>query len=140
MGEEWAFRRYHSINEVWVDEKRIARDVMLLEDDLEGPAYQRGMKDKLRPYSCYAMVMLCGKLVEKTIEEVWEEYKGMSILRASKPVDMIWSVSEMRSGVIIKVAGAETETVRKWLGHVLKGLKGVVGTDVYRKAFAEGSE
>ncbi|KAF8312388.1 UreD-domain-containing protein [Clavulina sp. PMI_390] len=31
IGEEWAFERYRSVNEIWVGDRRVARDVMLLE-------------------------------------------------------------------------------------------------------------
>ncbi len=30
-GEEWAFERYRSVNEIWIHGRRVARDVMLLE-------------------------------------------------------------------------------------------------------------
>lgn len=41
LGEEWVFQRYWSLNEVWVEGKRIARDAMLLEaEDIVSKASQ----------------------------------------------------------------------------------------------------
>ena len=31
LGEEWEFWRYYSVNDVWANGRRVAKDVMLLE-------------------------------------------------------------------------------------------------------------
>ncbi|KAG6851217.1 hypothetical protein H0H93_015227 [Arthromyces matolae] len=139
MGEEWAFSRYYSANEVWVEGKRVAKDVMLLDHTEEGigEAPSRKMSDRLKPYSCYAMVILCGPIAETTIEHLNVLYDQITIFKAKAPADMLWSLSLMTSGpgAIIRVAGKETETVKRWLAQELVQLQAVVGRDVYEKAF-----
>ncbi|KAG6862419.1 hypothetical protein C0995_011859 [Termitomyces sp. Mi166 len=144
MGEEWAFSRYHSANEVWVEGKRVAKDVMLLdEEQLQVDSTNasevpfRTMHDRLAPYSCYAMVILYGPLVERTIQHLTALYDQISIFKTKTPGDMLWSLSPMTSdsGAIVRVAGKETETVKRWLGQSLQELQDAVGREVYQKAF-----
>ncbi|KAK7694901.1 hypothetical protein QCA50_002089 [Cerrena zonata] len=62
LGEEWVFSRYYSLNELWVDGKRIARDPLLLEED-SNPIESlptRTLEDRLKPYSCYATILMYG--------------------------------------------------------------------------------
>ncbi|GLB36029.1 putative ureD urease accessory protein [Lyophyllum shimeji] len=140
MGEEWAFSRYYSANEVWVEGKRIAKDIMLLDDQQPDPIAKilsRTLADRLAPYSCYAMVMLFGPLVQSTIQDIAAQFDQIAIFKTKRPAEMVWSLSPMtsESGAIVRVAGKETESVRTWLGQALLGLQETVGIDVYRKAF-----
>lgn len=139
MGEDWAFTRYYSANEVWVDGKRVAKDVMLLETTQTdpGPISPRSIRDRLAPYSCYAMVILCGPLVQDTIHNLASQYDHISVFKTKVPAEMIWSFSPMTlgGGWIVRVAGKETEVVKKWLGQALLGIQETIGTDVYRRAF-----
>ncbi|KAG6832299.1 hypothetical protein H0H92_003532 [Tricholoma furcatifolium] len=142
MGEEWAFSRYYSANELWVDGKRIAKDVMLLDDQQVDPvskAQPRTMNDRLAPYSCYAMIILYGPLVAATVMHLSSLYNQISVFKTKTPDDMLWSLSPMTSGqgAIVRVAGKETETVKRWLSQALLGLREIVGGDVYKRAFQE---
>ncbi|KDQ63398.1 hypothetical protein JAAARDRAFT_377342 [Jaapia argillacea MUCL 33604] len=140
-GEEWEFSRYYSTNELWVDRKRIVKDVLLLQDeelDVK-PLPPRKLCDRLSPYSCYATVILYGPLVESTIQHLAGMYEAMTVFKRSTAPDLIWSLSCVNDypsrGGILRVAGKETEQVKKWMGDTLQPLEEVVGTDVYRKAF-----
>jgi len=140
MGEEWAFSRYYSANEVWVEGQRIAKDVMLLEDqhvDSTAKVSSRNLGDRLAPYSCYATVMLHGPLVQSTIQDIAAQYDEIAIFKTTGPAEMVWSLSPMTSGsgAIVRVAGKETESVKTWLSQALVALQETVGIDVYRKAF-----
>ncbi|KAG6878631.1 hypothetical protein C0993_001154 [Termitomyces sp. T159_Od127] len=140
IGEEWAFSRYYSSNEVWVEGKRVAKDVMLLDEeqaDSMNKVPVRTLSDRLAPYSCYAMVILYGPLVKTTLMHLSALYDQISIFRTKVPRDMVWSLSpiSVHSGAIVRVAGKETETVRRWLGQSLQGLQDAIGREVYQKAF-----
>jgi urease accessory protein len=144
LGEEWSFSRYYSANEVWADGKRIAKDVMLLADDEEvdpnAKLPPRTLYDRLAPYSCYAMAILYGPLVQGAIRDMTAQYDQLSVYNSKAPADVLWSLSPMTwgegGGAVIRVAGKETEVVKKWLEQALVGLQEVVGIDVYRRAFA----
>lgn len=143
LGEEWSFSKYYSANEIWADGKRIAKDVMLLADDEVDPGAKlpsRTLSDRLAPYSCYAMVMLYGPLVQGAIRDMTAQYDQISVLKSKAPAEMLWSLSPMTwgegGGAVIRVAGKETEVVKKWLEQALLGLQEAVGADVFRRAFA----
>lgn len=140
LGEEWVFSRYYSINEVWVDGKRIVKDVLLLEDSIEDTKLpQRRLVDRLAPYSCYATLILYGTLVRNIVDDINAEYASLSVFKKNAPLDLIWSVSRIADGTgcVVRVAGKDTECVKNWLGHTLKRLETVVSIDVYRRAFPQ---
>lgn len=140
-GEEWQFARYLSVNEVFVDGVRIARDATLLEGDAEEkdvpPLPKRSLADRLAPYACYATLILYGPLVEGPVKELDERYHGISVFRQREPPGLIWSLSPVKGeeGRIVRIAGKETEDVKVWLKEALRPLEGVIGVDVYRRAF-----
>lgn len=144
-GEEWAFERYYSRNEIWLGDKRVARDIMLLEQPAsEGGAKtnhglpRRELKDKLAPYACYATLLLLGPRVKPTIESLLSSYNQISQRQRSEPETLIWSLSPFGGeggGLCVRIAGTETEMVKNWLKERLEGLGSVVSEDVYNKAF-----
>ncbi|KAF7310805.1 Ribosomal-L2-C domain-containing protein [Mycena chlorophos] len=74
-GEEWAFARYLSINEIFVDSKRVAKDVLLLEGDM----------DKLRGYACHASVFILGPRFKGVVQRLRDEYNRITVFRKSTP-------------------------------------------------------
>ncbi|KAJ7092597.1 UreD-domain-containing protein [Mycena epipterygia] len=133
-GEDWAFARYYSANEIVVDGTRVAKDVMLLEHQAAGG---RALADKLAPYACYATLLLYGPRVQGVIGALAEEYGRIQVFKTGAPEGLLWSLSAFGDGgAVVRVAGMEWEAVRRWLGSRLGLLEVVVGTDVYRRAFA----
>lgn len=140
LGESWAFSRYYSLNEVVVEGKTIAKDIMLLDDkEMDTlPLPGRGLADRLAPYSCYATLILYGPLVQRVIHDLVEQYQRISVMKSTAPPELLWSLSSIMDGApaaVVRVAGKETELVKKWLGDALIRLEEVVGVDVYRRAF-----
>lgn len=152
LDEEWVFTRYYSENEVYIGGKRWAKDVMLLEADGEsrqddpslGPLPRRTLGERLSPYSCYAMVLLHGPQVQNIVENLRAMFEAITVFKRRVPEDLIWSFSPIgipgtegtaRTGAVVRVAGKETEQVKRWLQEGLRGIEDVVGVDVYRRAF-----
>ncbi|KAK7468765.1 hypothetical protein VKT23_003266 [Stygiomarasmius scandens] len=141
LGEEWVFERYSSVNEIFVDEKRVARDVVVLEAETGTEnliRVQRTLADRMRPYSCYATVLLTGPAMESIVEGIKGEYEKISVMKAYSPQELLWSLSPIQnsgSGAIVRVAGKDTELVKEWLRNSLSRLEDLVGADVYRRAF-----
>ncbi|TFY82824.1 hypothetical protein EWM64_g1192 [Hericium alpestre] len=139
LGEEWAFSQYYSLNELFVDGKRIARDAQLLEGDPVNiaPLPERSLRDRMGPYSCYANVLLYGPSAEGVINDLDARYRAISVFKRAEPMDVLWSLSPLTgdAGRVLRVAGKETEDVKVWLRDALRGLENVIGMDVYRKAF-----
>jgi urease accessory protein len=155
-GEEWAFAKYYSANEVFVGGVRTARDVVLLNGTLAGGGGDGGggggggvdlrgrslprhtLADRMGPYACYATLLLYGPLVQGVVRELEERVREISVFRVREPPDVLWSMSGVHGeaeGRVVRVAGKETEDVKKWLCASLRGLVDIVGTEVYSKAF-----
>ena len=152
-GEEWVFAKYYSANEVFVGDVRSARDVVLLDGASnggdgggDGDANRRGqlllprrtLPDRMRPYACYATLLLYGPLVQDVVRELEERTQKISVFRVREPLDVLWSMSGVHGdagGRVVRVAGKETEDVKKWLCGALRGLVDVIGDEVYSKAF-----
>lgn len=147
-GEEWAFARYYSANEVFVEGARSARDVVLLEGSTPpGGVVQpqllprRTLADRMGPYACYATLLLYGPQLQGVVEELEDRMRAATVFQVREPSDVLWSLSPVRGGDagnegrIVRVAGKETEDVKKWLSDALRGLVDVIGSEVYSKIF-----
>ncbi|KAF4623274.1 hypothetical protein D9613_002099 [Agrocybe pediades] len=142
IGEEWAFSHYHSVNEIFHNGKRIAKDVMLLDsaDEMQGDSRisERSLRERLRPYSCYAMLFLFGPRAQSLITDIKAKYDQISVFKTKIPDQLIWSLSPLdaaKGGIVVRVAALETEMVKEWLKGELSGLEAIVGKDLYQRAF-----
>ncbi|KAL1719582.1 UreD urease accessory protein-domain-containing protein [Schizophyllum commune] len=138
LGEDWLFARYYSINEIFVEGRRVARDAMLLEEEPEDPRVpRRTLAQRLAPYSCYAMVLLFGPATQEVVKDLEEQYAKITVFKRGEPDDLLWSLSLVDSGrgAVVRVAGKETEAVKHWLKDALRRLENVVGPDVYHRTF-----
>lgn len=139
LGEDWVFARYYSVNEVIVEGKRIAKDVMLLEEteSTGSPLPRRSLSDKLAPYSCYATLILYGPLVESVVSALTENYQKISVMKSTQPLELLWSLSSITSqpstGVVVRIAGKDTERVKSWIADALEPAEHIIGTDVYKR-------
>ena len=137
-GEEWLFERYRSVNEVWRCGKRLARDVLLLEEPpawTKRPFSRRTLKDRLAPYSCYATVLFFGPATLTTVSSLQSSVGSIVQYRQTKPADFIWSFSPVEGGGILRAAAKETETIKDWLKLILKDLIPIIGPEAYDKTF-----
>ena len=151
-GEEWAFTRYYSVSEVFVDGVRTARDVVLLESEDPGGAPseesessrallllpRRSLADRMGPYACYATLLLYGPLVQGVVRSLEERMQKTVVFRVKEPLDVLWSLSAVHGesdGRVVRVAGKETEEVKRWLCDALRGLVDVIGAEAYSKIF-----
>ncbi|KAL1707410.1 UreD urease accessory protein-domain-containing protein [Schizophyllum commune] len=138
LGEDWLFARYYSINEIFVEGRRVARDAMLLEEEPEDPRVpRRTLAQRLAPYSCYAMLLLFGPATQEVVKDLEEHYAKITVFKRGAPDDLLWSLSLVDSGrgAVVRVAGKETEAVKHWLKDALRKLEDVVGPDVYQRTF-----
>lgn len=137
-GEEWVFSRYYSVNEIVVDGKRVAKDVMLLENDEEGATTLpvRTLASKMGPYACYATLLLYGPQVQGVIGALTEEYGRISVFKTNAPAGLLWSLSAFGDGgAVVRIAGKETEEVKRWIGAAVAAVQMVVGREVFQRAF-----
>ena len=113
---------------------------MLLEerDSSLGPLVPRTLAETLAPYSCYATLIMYGVLMEDTIRQLTAAYAAITVFKQHAPPPLLWSLSPICDGrgCVVRVAAQETEHVKNWIGEALRSLEGVLGVDVYRRAFS----
>ncbi|BGP12830.1 hypothetical protein JCM10213_008091 [Rhodosporidiobolus nylandii] len=146
--EEWEFERYRSENEVWIGGRRIARDVLLLEDEqvaadsspsdppspaADAPtpssdsptpaARQTTYRARVSPYSCYATLFLFGPHTSALVSALSSAFARITQYKQALPYSLVWSFSPLPGhpggGGVARCAGASTEEVREWVQHVL---------------------
>lgn len=140
-GESWDFDLYRSVNEIWLEERRLARDVTLLKQDGErSPGTRTSYADRAGPYACYAALFLYGPAAAPLVTFYNEAFLAVKQYRQNAPYSMLWSVSSFPddpSGAIVRCAGADTESVKDWLCETLKaaGIEQLIGEDLWKVAF-----
>lgn len=160
--EFWHFYLYHSRNEVSIDGHVIARDRQHLAQELpEMLSEKTDLARRCEPYTCFGIVILygpeCAALCATLTEEYSQIHQPQPFLRTSgsrgpvKPPDVVWSLSPLCSGapvpgcdykagtfgntgLIVRIAGTKTDTVRVWLYEHLHLVRHMIGADMYRVA------
>jgi urease accessory protein len=142
LGENWVFKRYYTLNEVFLNGRRIVRDIMLLENDaMSIPTSRPGkLADRLAPYSCYATLILYGPLLEEVNLDLQKRQETTVIMKVNVPTDLIWSLSSIEDcnaglGTVVRIAGKGPEVVKHWIGDVLINIQETIGIDVFRRIF-----
>ena len=129
-GESWAFDKYRSANEVYIQGKRLFNDVLLLKG-------ANDIRRRMGPYVCYCTVIIYGTTLSELLDHFSQLARDFRQYKRNKPDDILWSYNELEAGLsgIVRCAGAETETVKMWLETQLEPLREVVGRDIYKAAF-----
>jgi urease accessory protein len=125
-GERWAFNSFQSRNEVFVSDQRVFRDSLLLdasETALTG-AHSMGR------FNCLATLLLIGSPLSLIAEELVKTVQAMPI---GKHMSLVCSASPVRSGVVLRIAGEDVETVGKELHRHLGFLRDILGDDPWQR-------
>ena len=141
------------------DRQHLAQD---LPDQLQEDT-RTDLAQRCEPYTCFGIVILYGIECEALCRSLSEEYDQIQqpqpLLRSGgtlgssrvSPPEVLWSLSPLCSGapvpggnmktgssvdkgLILRVAGTETDTVRAWLHKHLLPVKYLIGDDMYRIA------
>ncbi len=127
-GERWAFRRYLSQTEVFVEQKCVFRDALLL-DRADGPI---GGDMRMGRVDCFATAVVCGLPFQKVTEKALQ---GVASQPSPGATGLIFSASAIPGGVVVRVGGNDVETVGRWLSRLLNGVEDVLGQSLWmRKA------
>lgn len=138
-GEEWQFARYRSRNEVWIEDRLVAKDVLLLEDETAAAGADKSYVARVAPYSCYATILLFGPAMAPILAHLQAAFANITQYNQSRPYSMLWSFSELEKGRggIARCAGDSTEAVKDWIVQVLTdgGIESMIGEDLWKCAF-----
>ncbi|GAA5958478.1 hypothetical protein JCM3765_007890 [Sporobolomyces pararoseus] len=160
-GEAWEFDRYQSENEVWIKGQRIAKDVLLLEDERSGdpedsqtttnsggggegqtiPPRETSYRHRVEPYSCYATLFLYGPETARLRSYISKTFLALTQYTQSRPFSLLWSYSALEGGGgVARCAGHSTEAVKEWVCELLEaaqgegGIEELIGKDLWKNA------
>lgn len=108
-GERWAFKKFHSRNEVFIDDQLAFLDSLYLssqDGDLAG-AHRMGR------FNCVALLLLIGSRLRDEAEVLLKEISTRAV---EKHAPLVCSASPVREGVVVRIAAEHAETV----GHELR--------------------
>jgi urease accessory protein len=111
---------------VTVESKLVFRDAILLDQELESLADACCMGR----YDCLGLILMLGP-------DVAVEAGAIVAWAAAEPIhdreDLIFSVSPVAGGAVIRVAGMQTETVARWIRQRLGFLTTLLGADPWSR-------
>jgi urease accessory protein len=132
-GERWALSHYKSSNEIFLGNRRVFRDVLLL-DPVDGPLDD---PQRMGRIDCLAMIVLIGPRVLPAAVE------ALSSITAQRPgldraTRLLISASPLRVdgnvlGATLRVAGAGIEPVGRFLRSTLAFLCPILGEDPWKR-------
>jgi urease accessory protein len=125
-GERWAFSRFASRNDVFVGEERALLDSLRF-DSTDGPL---DSPHRTGRFNCLATLLMLGPLVR-------HQAAGLLAALAARPVErraaLVCSASPVRDGVLLRVAGEETEPAVRVIHRFLAGLAPLLGDDPWAR-------
>ncbi|WWD18463.1 hypothetical protein CI109_102915 [Kwoniella shandongensis] len=136
--EIWSMEKYGSTNEVFIGEKLVMRERMVL-DNATFPQIRKGglseIARQLAPYNIYATLLLLGPHLIQLLNYLKTLADRTRQFQLKEPPGLIWSFSETEEGQggVLRIAAREVEDARKWLRGVLYagGIGDMVGEGLW---------
>jgi urease accessory protein len=128
-GEQWAFRRFRSRNEIWLTSAP-AHPVIVDSLLLDGSAARDGLRRQLGRYQCLALLLLTGPPLADSAARLLEIVGNRPVSRRGT---LITSASPVSGGALLRVAGASVEAVRHELLLHLSCLPALLGGDPWSR-------
>ena len=103
-GERWQFARFESRNDVFIGDDRVFVDSMLL----EGSQPLLTSAHRVGRFECFAMLLFVGTPWKDLAKDILQNAAADTV---SGDGALLWSASPMGEGVLVRVAGRETQQV-----------------------------
>ncbi|WWC70764.1 uncharacterized protein I206_104715 [Kwoniella pini CBS 10737] len=139
--EIWEMDFYNSINEIFLGNKIIMREKMLLDNSNSNSKIKQEeglskIANSLKPYNVYGTVLFTGPHLIKLMNLLKVRSDEFRQFQIKQPQDLIWSFSEINSEFgagIIRVAAKEIESARDWLRETFTqgGVGDLVGEAIW---------
>jgi urease accessory protein len=121
-GERWAFDRFQSRNEVFIDGEPRLVDSLLLTPEQGGLAGSH----RLGRFNCFALVVLVGDALGTARAQVLAEIAAQPVARCAS---LICSASPIPGGAVLRLAGECVEEVGREIHRHLGFLHALLGDD-----------
>ena len=125
-GERWAFTRFHSRNDVFLDGERLLVDSLLL-DPADGPL---DAAHRMGRFNCLALVLLVGAPLRDVAARLLADVAAQPVTRRAT---LVCSASAVRDGVLLRIAGEEVEVVGREIHRHLAALSDLLGDDPWAR-------
>jgi urease accessory protein len=125
-GERWAFDRFQSRNDVFVNGQSIFVDSMLLNSETSEVASQH----RAGRFNCFAMLLLVGDPMCAATAKLIAEISSRPVERGAAH---LCSASPVRGGAALRLAGEDVETVSRELKQNLNFLTNFLGDDPWSR-------
>ena len=121
-GERWAFSRFQSRSDVFVDEERVFVDSVLLDpaDGALDGAHRMGR------FNCLALLLLLGPAARAAAARLLSLGAAQPVARRAS---LVMSVSPLRDGALMRLAGEQAEDVGREIHRHLAFLTELLGDD-----------
>ncbi|WWC88678.1 uncharacterized protein L201_003591 [Kwoniella dendrophila CBS 6074] len=140
--EIWSMNRYQSINEIYLGDKLIMRENMLL--DNQNQNQNNGLKKigsskiakNLAPYNVYTTILFVGPKFRLLNDNLKIRNHNTTQYQIKSPDDLIWSFSELDLDLgsgIVRIASKDIEQTRFWLRNLFdsSGFPDLVGEGIW---------
>jgi urease accessory protein len=125
-GERWAFTRVESRNQVFLGSDRLLLDSLLLDPSdgaLDGP-------HRLGRFNCLALLLILG---EPLLDAAVRLIEGAAERRITPQSSLATSVSPVRDGALVRLAGEQMEDVARELRQLLNFLPDLLGDNPWAR-------
>ena len=121
-GERWAFKQLESRNDVFIGGDRALVDPILLNSE--------ELVERMGRFNCLATLLIFGQSLKAASEALLQQIAARPV---EKLVNLTCSASPVRGGALLRVAGAEVESVRRELNGHLTFLRDMLGDDPWAR-------
>jgi urease accessory protein len=125
-GERWAFNRFQSRNEIFLEGERIFLDALSLDAE-PGPL---GGAHRMGRMNCIATIVILGEVLNTVAAQVLERIASRPIERRAS---LLCSASAIKGGVVLRLAGEAVEQVRREIHQQLDFLRDVLHDDPWAR-------
>jgi urease accessory protein len=125
-GERWAFNRFQSRNEVFLNGRCVFLDSLLL-DPAHDPV---ASSHRMGRFNCLAMLLLIGEPLRAAAAELLQTVSARSVTRRAA---LVSSASPVGDGALLRLGGESVEEVGRELRAHLKFLAALLGEDPWAR-------
>lgn len=125
-GERWAFSRFASRNDVFINGQRAFLDSIRL-DASDGALDSAHRTSR---FNCFATLLVLGPLVQNMAAKLLTEIAARPVERRAP---LVCSASPIRDGALLRIASEQVEAVGHELHRHLSALSALLGDDPWRR-------
>jgi urease accessory protein len=125
-GERWAFARYSTRTDIFINSRQIFRDAIRL-DPSDGPI---ATPSRTGNFNCLATLLLIGPAVASPAANWLAEINQTPL---SKGAPILFSASPIPSGIVVRAAALGPEAIAHWIQHHLAFLSDLLGDNPWSR-------